>query len=161
MKSVELALKMETDAVKFYTEASTKVGHQAGSQMFLSIAQDEKRHIEMLNRLLRDIDLNLQESNPINAVKTIFESMKDRMMERVKASSDDMEALKIAMEMEKEGTEFYKKATEEAGSDKERMLFDMLVREEEKHFSMFSNTLSFMTDTGNWFMWEERSIVEG
>jgi len=161
MKSVELALKMETDAVKFYTEASSKVGHPGGKQMFLSIAQDEKRHIEMLNRLLRDIDLGLEESNPVNAVKTIFESMKDQMMQRVKASSDDMEALKIAMEMEKEGAEFYKKAAEEAGSDKERMLFEMLIREEEKHFSMFSNTYSFMTDTGNWFMWEERSIVEG
>ncbi|MCE5312884.1 MAG: ferritin family protein [Nitrospiraceae bacterium] len=161
MNSVELALKMETDAVNFYTEASGMSGYPAGSRMFLSIAQDEKRHIEMLNRLLRNIDLTLQESNPVKTVKTIFEEMKDKMMQRVKASDDDMEAFRIAMQMEKEGVEFYKKAAEEAGTDKERMLFDMLILEEEKHYQMFSNTYSFMTDTGNWFMWEERSIVEG
>jgi len=46
MKSVELALKMETDAVKFYTEAAEKVSHPVGKKMFLSIAEDEKNHIK-------------------------------------------------------------------------------------------------------------------
>jgi len=32
MKSIEVALKMETDAVKFYTEASQKVFHPAGKK---------------------------------------------------------------------------------------------------------------------------------
>jgi hypothetical protein len=33
--------------------------------------------------------------------------------------------------------------------------------EEQQHYDIFANTHSFLSDTGNWFMWEEHSIVEG
>jgi hypothetical protein len=36
-----------------------------------------------------------------------------------------------------------------------------LIREEQKHYDIFSNTYHFLFDTGNWFMWQELSIVEG
>ncbi len=161
MKSIELALKMETDAVKFYKEASEKVSHPVGKKMFLNIAEDEKNHIKMIEELLKGIDLNIRESHPIKTVKTIFEEMKDEMMERVKAVSDDLEAFKIAMEMEKEGIEFYKKVKNEVNTDKEKKLFERLILEEEQHHKIFAETYNFLNDTGNWFMWKEFSIVEG
>jgi rubrerythrin len=65
------------------------------------------------------------------------------------------------MQMEKEGVEFYKKAEAEAPTEIERALFMRLVKEEQQHYDVFANTYSFMSDTGNWFMWDERSIVEG
>lgn len=161
MKSIELALKMETDAVKFYKEASEKVSHPVGKKMFLNIAEDEKNHIRMIEEVLKGIDLNIRESYPIKTVKTIFEEMKDEMMERVKAVSDDLEAFKIAMEMEKEGIEFYKKVKNEVNTDKEKKLFERLILEEEQHHKIFAETYNFLNDTGNWFMWKEFSIVEG
>lgn len=161
MKSIEVALKMETDAVKFYKEASEKVSHPVGKKMFLNIAEDEKNHIKMIEEVLKGIDLNIRESHPIKTVKTIFEEMKDEMMERVKAVSDDLEAFKIAMEMEKEGIEFYKKVKNEVNTDKEKKLFERLILEEEEHHKIFAETYNFLNDTGNWFMWKEFSIVEG
>lgn len=161
MKSIEIALKMETDAVKFYKEASEKVSHPVGKKMFLNIAEDEKNHIKMIEEVLKGIDINIRESYPIKTVKTIFEEMKDKMMERVKALSDDLEAFKIAMEMEKEGIEFYKKVKNEVNTDKEKKLFERLILEEEEHHKIFAETYNFLNDTGNWFMWKEFSIVEG
>lgn len=161
MKSIELALKMETDAVKFYKEASEKVSHPVGKKMFLNISEDEKNHIKMIEEVLKGIELNIRESYPIKTVRTIFEEMKDKMMERVKALSDDLEAFKIAMEMEKEGIEFYKKVKNEVKTDKEKKLFERLILEEEQHYKIFAETYNFLNDTGNWFMWKEFSIVEG
>jgi rubrerythrin len=63
--------------------------------------------------------------------------------------------------MEKEGIEFYKKAEAEAQKDKEKALFNRLIKEEQEHYSIFANTYSFMADSGSWFMWSEHSIVEG
>ena len=94
-------------------------------------------------------------------IKTIFETMKDQMQTRIKATSSELEAFKIAMQMEKEGIEFYKKFASEAQKEQEKKLFERLAKEEEQHFAIFSNTFSFLDDTGNWFMWEEHSIVEG
>jgi rubrerythrin len=87
--------------------------------------------------------------------------MKNEMMKRVKATNDELEAFKIASQMEKEGTNFYKKALSGAKKDKEKTLFEKLIKEEEQHYSIFANTYSFLSDTGNWFMWEEHSIVDG
>jgi len=161
MKSVELALKMETDAVKFYTEFSGKVSHPVGKKMFLTIAEDEKNHIKMIEEVMKGLELTIREANPVKAVKTIFEEMKDKMMDRLEANTDDLEAFRIAMEMEKEGIDFYKKVKEEVTTEKEKKLFDRLIYEEQQHHKIFSETYNFLNDTGNWFMWKEFSIAEG
>jgi len=161
MNAIEIARKMETDAIKFYTEAAGKTKHPAGKQMFETIIVDEKRHLEIVNQLLRGLDVHVEDVHPLENIKTVFETMKDAMMEKVEATSDELEAFKVAMHMEKEGLEFYRKLSSESKSEKEKALYDKLIREEEQHYSIFSNTYNFLNDTGNWFMWEEHSIVEG
>ena len=161
MNAIEIAIKMEKDAIAFYKEAAEKTRHPAGKKMFLSVIEDEKRHLQMLSQIFKEVDIKITEVNPMQNVKTVFESMKDQMMERVAATKDELEAFKIAMHMEKEGIEFYREAESGAKSEKEKALFERLVKEEEQHYAIFLNTYNFMVDTGNWFMWEEHSIVEG
>jgi len=161
MKATEIAINMEKDAVKFYTEAAEKVSSPAGKKMFLSIAEDEKRHIEMVKALMSGMGITEENVDPMQKVKSVFESMKDEMQEKISATKEDSEALSIAMKMEKEGFEFYKKTAAEATDEKSKALFDRLVHEEEKHYEMFLNTLQFLNESGHWFMWKEHSIVEG
>jgi len=161
MNAIEIAIKMEKDAIDFYTEAAGKTKHPVGKKMFLSITEDEKRHLQMLSQIFKEVDIKIQEVSPMKNMKSIFEFMKDSMMKRVEATNDELEAFKIAMQMEKEGIEFYKHAETEAQKQKEKALFERLIKEEEQHYAIFANTYSFMSDTGNWFMWEDHSIVEG
>ena len=44
MNAVEIAIKMETDAIKFYKEAAARTNHPVGKKMFESITEDEKQH---------------------------------------------------------------------------------------------------------------------
>jgi rubrerythrin len=161
MNAIEIAKKMETDAISFYKDAAEKTNHPVGKKMFLSIMEDEKRHLEMLESIIKGLDISVKDVNPMKNIKTIFEQLKDQMSERVQATTDEMDALKIAMEMEKKGVEFYKKTAQETSNQKEKALFEQLVKEEEQHYQVFSNTYFFMSDTGSWFMWEEHSIVDG
>jgi len=161
MNALEVARKMETDAIRFYTEAAGKTKYEAGKKMFLSITEDEKRHLELISQLIKGMNITLQDVSPMKRVKTVFESMKSDMMKKVAASKDELDAFKIAMEMEKEGEKFYQKSLEEAKTDKEKALFKRLIEEERQHYEIFSNTYSHLSDTGNWFLWEERGIVEG
>ncbi len=161
MTSVEVAVKMETEAVSFYQGCAEKTRNPVGKRMFLSVVEDEKRHRDVLKQIIEGCALNVSEAHPIKTVTTIFEEMRDSMMKRVEATKDEMDAFRIAMEMEKRGMEFYRKAAGEASSEGEKCLFERLAQEEEQHFTIFSNTLSFMTDTGNWFMWDEHSIIDG
>lgn len=161
MNAVEIAIKMETDAIAFYREAAAKVRNKVGQKMFLSIAEDEKRHLDMLKEIFQGLDIHIGDVSPMKNIKTIFEEHKQEMMERVRATEDELNAFKIAMDMEKEGIEFYKRQASEAPSPKERALFERLSKEEDQHFAVFSNTYFFMHDTGSWYLWEEHSIVDG
>jgi rubrerythrin len=161
MNAIEIAIKMEKDAIKFYTEAAEKSSHLVGKKMFLSIAEDEKRHLEMLSQIFKEMNVTIKDVNPMNNMRTVFETLKDKMQEKIKATSDELDVFKIAMQMEQEGIAFYKKAGSEAKTEKEKALFERLAKEEQQHYDIFSNTYNFLTDTGNWFMWEEHTIVEG
>jgi rubrerythrin len=161
MNAIEIAIKMEKDAIDFYTEAAGKTKHPVGKKMFLSIAEDEKRHLQMLSQIFKEVGVKIDEVSPMKNMKTIFASMKDSMMQKIAATKDELEAFKIAMQMEKEGVEFYKKSEAEAQKEKEKALFARLIKEEEQHYAIFANTYNYMADTGNWFMWEQQGIVEG
>ncbi|MBI1811907.1 MAG: ferritin family protein [Nitrospirae bacterium] len=161
MNAIEIAIKMETDAIKFYKEASEKTKNPVGKKMFLTIREDEKRHLNMLTQIFKGLDIKVGDVSPTGNVKIVFESMKNEMMKKVEAMDNELEAFRIASQMEKEGIEFYKKALSEAKTEKEKALFDRLIKEEERHYRIFANSYSFLSDTGNWFMWEEHSIVEG
>ncbi|NWF52567.1 MAG: ferritin family protein [Nitrospirae bacterium] len=161
MNSIEIAIKMETDAIRFYTEASEKTRNPVGKQMFISIVEDEKRHLETLKEIFKGLDITIHDVSPLENIRTVFESLKNGMMKRVEATSDELEAFKIAMQMEKEGIAFYKNVLKDAKTLKEKALFERLVKEEQEHYNIFANTYFFLSDTGSWFMWEEHSIVDG
>jgi rubrerythrin len=161
MNAIEIAKKMETDAIRFYQEAAEKIGYPAGKKMFETVVEDEKKHLEVICNILKGMDVRTEDVPTMKNVKTVFETMKDQMMQKVEATSDELEAFKIAMQMEKEGIEFYRKLASEAQTDKEKSLFEKLTQEEEHHYKILANTYDFLKDTGNWFMWDEHSIVEG
>ena len=161
MNAIEIAIKMEKDAIDFYTKAAGKTIHPAGKKMFQSITEDEKRHLRMLSQIFKEVDIKVDDVSPMRNMQTIFESMKNSLMQRVIATQDELEAFKIAMQMEQEGIAFYKQVETETREEKEKALFERLIREEQQHYDIFANTYNFMNDTGNWFMWEEHSIVDG
>jgi len=161
MDALEMAKKMERDAITFYTEAAQKTNYPAGKKMFLTIAEDEKRHLVMISEIIKGLQVTQQDVSPMKNVKSVFETMKNEMMKKVAASPDEMEAFKIAMQMEKEGMEFYKKTLAKAKTEKEKALLERLIGEEQQHYAIFSNSYQFLANTGSWFLWEERGIVEG
>lgn len=161
MTALEMAKKMETDAIQFYTEAAKKTKYPAGKKMFETITEDEKHHLEMISQVIKGLQISPKDVTPMKRVTTVFEALKDEMMKKVEASTDELEAFKVAMQMEKEGEAFYQKSLQEAKTDKEKSLFKRLVDEERQHYAIFSNTYFHLSNTGSWFMWEERSIVEG
>ena len=161
VNAIEIAIRMEKDAIDFYTAASEKTTNPVGKKMFMSIREDEKRHLQALSQIFKEVGIKMDDVSPMRNMKTIFESMKNAMMQRVQATPDELESFKIAIQMEKEGIEFYKKAEAGAQTEKERALFERLIKEEQQHHDIFANTYFFLSDSGSWFMWEEHSIVDG
>lgn len=160
-KALETAIKMETDAMKFYREAIGKTGHPLGKRIFEGFVVDELRHLRMLQDIMNNLDIEVTVVHPKQDIKTVFSELKDQMMQRISATTGEREAVKIALDFEKEGYRFYEEAAREAAEDKEKKLFEVLAVEEKRHYELLENTHRFLENTGDWFMWEEHGILEG
>lgn len=161
MNAIEMAIKMEQEAVDFYIQCAGRTKNPIGKKMFLSIADDEKYHIACALNVEKEKTFTPSEATPLEDMKKIFDQHKQDMLKQVPSTADELEAFRTAMKMEEESIAFYRKASSQAATAEEKNFFDCLIRDEEEHFSIFQNTYSFLSDTGNWFMWEEHSIVEG
>jgi len=159
--AIETAIKMETDAISFYGEAARTTSHVFGKEMFKGFIKDETRHLKMLRALFQSVDFDVELIRPKDTIKTVFSMLKDEMMQRVKVMDNEMEAVSIALKLEKEGFDFYKKAAAAAESQKEKELFEKLSIEENDHYTLLLETSKFLENTGQWYMYEERGILEG
>jgi len=83
MNAIEIAIKMEKDAIDFYSKAAEKTSHPAGKKMFQSITEDEKRHLSMLSQIFKELDIKMDDVSPMRNMQTIFESMKNSLIMRV------------------------------------------------------------------------------
>ena len=159
--AIETAIKMETDAITFYSEAAHKTSHPFGKEMFKGFIKDETRHLKMLQEMFKGREFEIELVRPRESVKTVFSMLKDEIMQRVKAMESEMEAVNIALKFEKEGFDFYSKSALQAGTPKEKLLFEKLSVEENDHYTILLETQKFLENTGQWYMYEERGIVEG
>jgi len=159
--AIETAIKMETDAIAFYTEAADKTSHPFGKEMFKGFTKDEARHLKILQDVFKGCDVEAELVRPRETIKTVFSELKNEMMQRVKALDTEYEAVNIALGFEKEGFLFYKKASANAASQTEKVLFEKLALEENDHYTILLETQKFLENTGHWYMYEERGIVEG
>ena len=70
MDVLEMALKTETDAIAFYTEAARKTSYPVGKKMFQAIIEDEKRHLEMIRKVVIGLHITHTDVSPMKNVKT-------------------------------------------------------------------------------------------
>lgn len=165
-EALKVALSTENDGLEMYEKAAENTAHPFGKKMFLSLAEDEKTHIRMIEQIAEGLGMtealkDAREGTPRERVKTVFSEVKDEIGQRIAASTDDIEALRIAMEFEKKGYEFYEKAADEACDENEKGLFGKLAKEENEHYSVLQNTLQYLEGSGLWFCWEEQSVLDG
>lgn len=164
--ALRVALKMEADGIEMYEKAAQKCSNTLGKKMFLGLAEDEKSHIRMIEEIAKSQGLSaaLEEARsgtPRERIKTIFSQARDEIVEEVASTADDIMALKTALGMEKESHEFYRKAAGETSCVDESALFERLAKEENEHFGVLQNTLEYLENAGNWFLWEEKGLLDG
>jgi rubrerythrin len=134
--------------------------------MFLSLADDEKTHIAIIEAHIAKegigalIDRAEQESVG-KKIKTIFSEATEAAQVEAGATTEDVEAVRMAMDFERKGYEYYKEAAGEATDEIEKGMFEFLTGIENEHYAVLQRTLQYLTDTKHWFLWEEGGPIEG
>jgi len=164
-KVIRTAIKMEEDGIDFYQKAREKTSYPLAGKMFLSFAEDEKRHLTVLKEILTDLKFSDFDrffgEKPRQKIENIFEKARNEIKERIAANPDELEALKIGIDMELESVEFYQTALEKSEDNHQKAFLRRLVEEEKEHFQLLQNTHSYLKHSGDWFLWEEKGLLDG
>ena len=93
--------------------------------------------------------------------RVIFGRREEEMLGNVSADTDELEAYRIAMELENKGYDFYKKTLESVSDPAVKELYKFLLSEEEAHHDLLSSTYEYLKNPAAWFAKDEKPIVEG
>lgn len=153
LKALDAAIEQESDGVKFYTNAVDKCKHHLGKSMFQSFVEDEKEHLKRLTKLKNAEYVEPSNASGLADIKgakdrliSVFNQMKDQLGAIIKPESDDLEAIKIAMDIERAGHKLYKDGADHATNDREKDLFKFLAKEEIIHYEILKNTYNYLNN---------------
>ena len=170
LEALEFALKFETDGHKFYLEASKKTDNALGKEMFRSLAEEEIIHVEMVKAIYENLTKTRKwpkttgremKEKKLLDFETIFTKVKEDVKKTLEVNPGDLEALKIAKDMEIEGYKFYQKRAEQTNNPLEKEFYLMLEKEESNHYEVIENTYEYLSNPSDWFSKKERPIYEG
>lgn len=161
---IELAIQMEKDGINFYEGLSEKVPYESAKKMILSFADDERRHLKILNEIFSsmtsvDIERYLVENPPKEKIKTIFDEVQGNI--DVVTLHDELSSLKIALDMEEKSYKLYDEAFSIEEDENLKKLWKRLADEERKHYDIFWNTYDFISKPEEWILREERGLLDG
>lgn len=167
IKAIRVALENEMRERDFYLAQSDRTDNPLGKKMFAQIAADEQEHYRRLEKI--HLELAEQGRWPETVagsiggtdIRATFRQLARRTQELPAAGSDDIEALKIAIDFEARGNDFYTRLSAEAGSEIEKRFFEMLAAMEREHLLTLQESLLFFESPQDWFAEHEKSQLEG
>lgn len=165
LEALQLALKMERDGRQFFLDASSRASHPLTKETFDSLAAWELEHIRIIERFhdsLRDTGqwasvapLQSKKGAAIETFKTVFQKAREEIDETVKAETSDLEAYRMARDMEDKLSVFYKKQAGESADDNAQLFYTFMADQEQEHYRILDNGLQFLENPAQWFEREE------
>jgi len=139
-KILEEAIRFEIDGREFFLKAVEKAKTYFAKVIFQTIAEEELDHIKRVKKIYES---DVVSANPEilsgvtekKGLQNIFQEAREQMGEGFSVSPDEMESIRLAIQLEFKGHEFYNRLAQEATSDFEKKFYQHLAEEELVHFS--------------------------
>ncbi len=153
--AIKTAIQMEKDGYTFYKKAAAQTTSNMGKSIFESIANDELLHLEVFKKMFNDIVGKDEWNELVNSSKkysNINVFPKD-LKEVVGANPDvnEIDALRIAMDSEKEAIDYYTKIRDNLMDDQVKNIVNEIIEQEKNHYKIFEGEFNHINTTGYWF----------
>jgi rubrerythrin len=138
--ALELTLAIERRGYTFYTNASRKTKNDSGRLMFQRLAAEESDHLRRLQQehrsLLQENDWLKREPSRLPLSRKIAEEIfpqKELLKVEVKDETSDVDALNIAMDLERRSHQFFKDFAHHITDSSGKKIFLEFAKDEESH----------------------------
>ena len=162
LEGLQYAMYNERLGHRFYIKAMEMTTDEKGKRMYDSIASDEEKHLIILQEEFDSLKktgdwVSLEKAGvekPPSSPPPLFPEEEAEVEELIKRSASDLDALDIALDLERRGYELYQQEAQKASNLTARAVYEYLAKEENKHFTLLQNTRSYLAASGVW-LWDD------
>jgi rubrerythrin len=167
LTALEVALNNESREREFYLKNAKRTKNPLGKKMFQQIGDDELEHYERLKELHQKWSKQQKwpETVPLKVKDTIVKDILLEFVKKVdttaKGDSDDLEAVRTAIDFEARGAKYYAELRDSISDPKEKQFFDLLARMENEHYISLKDTEEYFIDPASWYRKVEHHTLDG
>ena len=149
MDIYDYAMKMERDGEAYYRELAEKTGNTGLKNILAMLADAEVKHYHLFREMRENSPVEAEDSPILKDVKNIFTRLKETE-ETGGVDSSEVDLYRKAQEIEKQSRDYYREKAGEAGDEAHRDIFLKIAEEEQKHFNILENIVSFVSQPEQW-----------
>ncbi|UCF69695.1 MAG: ferritin family protein [candidate division WOR-3 bacterium] len=150
------SLKLELNGKSFFENVANATHNELGKKMFRKLANDEAQHLKVFSDIFTTMvgedwrkhvgDLEKNEKAPM------IEALTKKVASAGKESrASELEAISIAMDLERNAIDFFSGAAEKTTDKKAKEIFKKIADEEKLHYDLLQAQHDHITNSGFWF----------
>lgn len=163
-ETLRSAIQAEIEGKQFYQQAGQKSSNALVKALFQNLANQEDIHrqkfeeiYEALNRSHGWPDVKLA-SDKGKGLKSIFAEATKELGNKIKAAESELEAIKVAMDMELRSYNLYRSRSEQSTLPAEKRFYEALAAEEWGHHLALLDSYDYLTDPTGWLIMKEHRL---
>jgi len=167
IRTLQEAIVKEKEGQALYRNLADRTQNPQGKEMFQFLVRDEQSHIDKLEAQINSLrggscidPLTWEKEDRPRNRESFFARAQEEMIPQMKGDFTDLDAMKLALDMENKGYTFYEKAAAEAVDSMVKGVFQYLMGQEKQHRELLTNTLVYLEAPLEWFGREERHIFD-
>lgn len=162
------AIKFEEEGMAFFKEREKAAPSAVERSVFASLAADEAGHraylVKMRDEMVAKNDVGAiqkEEEDDHRGARDIFELAMESVKDTDPYTSDELEILRGALEVERRGYKMYADAAAGVSSASAKETFEHLAQQEQEHFRLLQNTLDYLKDPEGFHGFDESPMLDG
>lgn len=150
MDIYEFAIGFEQENQKFYNEFAEKSSNTSLKNVFLNLAEEEKKHENIIRQMRDNKELDAVESDILPKAKQAFDEISKNLPENEILPTEQVDVYKKAIALEEKSIEFYTEQAEKAEDPEIKETFERLAEEEKKHERIMNNITEMVNRPNTW-----------
>jgi len=167
LEVLQLAVRMEIEGKDFYQRASQKSKNKLAKELFQHLANEEDVHRKKFEEIYEALKRgrNWPDVKPPSEkgerLKSLFAEATKSLGSKIKAAESELEAIKVAMDMEIKSYDLYHSRSEQSSLPPEKRFYEALAGEERQHHLVLFDSHEYLSDPAGWFTKKEHWSLDG
>jgi rubrerythrin len=164
---LQLAIQMEVEGKDFYQKASQKSKNKLAKELFQHLANEEDVHRKKFEEIYEALKRgrNWPDVKPPSEkgkrLKSLFAEATKALGSKIEVAKSELEATKVAMDMEIKSYNFYLSRSEQSAAPMEKRFYEALSGEERVHHPALLDSYEYLSDPEGWFTKKEHWSLDG